>query len=224
MAAQTLLQLRTRAIQRAAMDNNTAVSTTEWSSYVNSATAETYRALVRNWGFDRFESGVDYTINNDKACVPTVLTVIDPSGWLAILSVHLTFPNGASVPITSFFNVDRDRKWFGGYLWRRENIRYRVVGQAIEFEPVGKPQGWTGTIRYVPDYVAFASDAATFDGRVSGWDDRVILRAAQIARTKLRLDCSDLISEIGMMDAGLDVAGMTFQRGGAQKAPRRSRW
>lgn len=225
MASQTLLQLRTRMLQRAAMESNQAVSTVEANSYINSACAETYRALVRHWGYDRFESQLDYSIVSDKAYTSSAPpALVDTSAWLALLSIHLLFPNGALVPITTFAQVDRDRKWFGGYLWRRENIRYRAVNGAIEFEPVGKASGWTGTIRYVSDYVPLTSDSSSFDGRVSGWDDRTVLRAAAMARTKLRLDVSDLNMEIASFDAGLDAAAMTFQRGAAQKAPRRSRW
>ena len=223
MTTVTLAALTTRAQQRASMENHSGVSSSEWTSYVNTACAETYRNLVRQWGFDRFETTLAFKVLSDKAYTTALIpTQIDPSGWLAILSVHLTYPNGAVIPISSFQNVDRDRKWWGGTLGA-DPIRYRPVGAAIEFEPTTKADNMTGTIRYVADYVPMVG-GGSFDGRVSGWDDRAVLRAAHLARTKLRLDNSDLAAEIAVLDQSLDISGMTFNRGGAQRSPRRARW
>jgi hypothetical protein len=59
---------------------------------------------------------------------------------------------------------------------------------------------------------------------IPGWDDRVVLRAAMLGRTKLRLDVSDLAAELAILTQDIDLTGLNVNRGGALTTPRRSRW
>lgn len=226
MTAVTLTDLVARAQQRAVMENHTGVAATEWTSYVNTACNETHRMLVRQHGQERFVTKLSYTVVSDKAYSGgPPLVLVDTSNWLGVISVHLTYPNGRSVPIVPFTNVDRDVKPFGDYPSRRDAVRYGLVGTAVEFEPTGVATGYTGVIRYIPGYTNIAhGSGGGWDGLIPGWDDRVVLRAAILGRTKLRLDVSDLQAELAILSQDLDIAGMNFNRGGAITTPRRSRW
>lgn len=221
----TLVDLTARALQRAAMENHPGVTAAEMCSYVNTACSETHRMLVRQHGQERFCTALTYIVTNSKAYSGTPSVVVDTSNWLGLISVHLTYPNGRSMPITSFTNVDRDRMPYAAYPWSRDAVRYGLVGTAVEFEPANVANGYTGTIRYVPGFTPMAlGGGGDWDGLIQGWDDRVVLRAAMLARTKLRLDVSDLAAELAILSNDLDVTGLNFNRGAATKTPRRSRW
>lgn len=234
MASRTLAELVARAKERAAMENHSGVSTAEWKRYVNDACADLYHKLIKQWSYDRFQAEKSYTIVNNVACelVSGSQTPIDPSSWLAHLSTHLSYPNGSSLAIAPFSQVDRDYKYWGGYTFQRDPIRFRVVmssqssptSSCIEFEPSGKANGMTGTLRYVPDYVDLVNDSESFNGRISGWDAIVAVEAGIKARRKLRLETSDLDAERLELLSDLDKMGFLFNRAGPLKTPRRARW
>lgn len=217
------------------MENNQGVATDEWNVYVNEACADLYHKLVQQWAYDRFESETEYQISDNKAMElsGSSLIPIDPTGWLALLSVQLTYPNGSVTQLTPFTHLDRDKKYWGGYVWRRDPIRYRVVmgGQngrwgssSVQFEPADKANGWTGIMRFVPDYVDMVNDTDQFDGRITGWDAFVAIEAGIKARRKMRLETGDLDAERLEILKDIDTAGYLFNRGGALKQVRRSRW
>jgi hypothetical protein len=219
----SLADLTTRAKDRAAMENHLAVDSTAWINYINTACNELYRRLIRQHGQERFCTTISYTVQSNKAYSGTPLVLVDTTSWNGIISVHLTYPNGRSVPIVSSPNVDRDRKPFGDYPWTKDAVRYILNGTNIEFEPANVANGYTGTIRYVPGFTNMGV-GGSWDGLVPGWDDYVVLRAAITARGKLRLDVSDLKEELGFLMQDMDMTVLNINRGGPISTPRRSRW
>ena len=224
MTAVSLTTLVSTAQQRAAMENDPQVTAAEWAVYVNAAGAEVYHHLVQTFGFDRWEAKLPYTITGDKCCSPIApFTPLDPTAWISLLAVHLVYPNGSSFSLEPFSQVDRDRKYWGGYRFAKDPLRYRPVGDAIEIEPAGVGNGWSGTVRFVPDWRDILT-GASFDFRVSGAGALVALGAAVLARGKKRLDVSDLQAEYQRRTADLDEVSQAYNRGGAIRMPRRSRW
>lgn len=223
MTTVTLADLTTRAKDKAAMENHLAVDATAWTAYINSACNELYRRLIRQHGQERFCTALAFTVQNNKAYSGAPLVAVDTTAWNGIISIHLNYPSGRSMPIVSAANVDRDRKPFGNYPLAKDAVRYILNGVNIEFEPAGTANGYTGTIRYVPGFVNMTA-GQSWDGLAPGWDDYVVLRAAIAARGKLRLDVSDLKEELGFLMQDVDLTVLNINRGGTISTPRRSRW
>lgn len=223
MPTVTVAATTTKAQQFAGMENHAGITTAEWLSLYNSAGSRVYRALVKHWGYDRFETETAFTINANAAYLAGPGTYLDPTAWIALLGVQLTTPGGSSMAIGTFTQVDRDRKTWGGYADRRSNVRYRAQGQKLMFEPANVANGWAGIVRYVADWADLAG-GGSMDFRISGADDAVAELMAYRARRKLRLDASDLRGEVEAILADLDSVGFVFNRGAAVKQPRRAGW
>ena len=224
MPAVLLSTLVSMAKQRAGMENSQAVSSSEWEGYVNTAGSYVYRQLVKQYGYDPFEAEKAFTVVADKLQDTGLGTDIDPSSWLALLAVQITTPSGGSRALAKFSQKDRDRKDWSGYTYRSHDVRYRRQGNRIYLEPSTLANGWTGVVRYVPDWVDLSGMAASFDFRISGAPATVALGAALIARAKGRTDNGDLEREFAMRLGDLEASGMLFDRGAAIKQPRRVGW
>jgi len=219
----TLADYTTRVLDRAGMTNSQVPVTARVEEYVNDALAELDDLLIATLGHEYRASSIAIEIHSDKATAVGG-GALTTTGWLRILSVHLNFSDGSSRAIEAFEHPERDRKWFG-YVSRGGAVRYRWVGSDLQFEPTGAGENLTGTVRYVPSFVALVNGPpATTYVCPNRWDEFAVLRAAIKLRSKLRQDNGDLEAELAAVRARIESAAGHRNMGAAPRFVRRARW
>jgi hypothetical protein len=191
MAAVSLATFRSRALERAHMENSLLASTTELNALVNSEAAELWDEVVSRFE-DEKTTSLQFTISSGNTYSPTSavfklcgLDFQEGSDWYAV-------PRFA-------FNERNRRAYRYGY--RARERRYRWIGSQIYITPEDNA---TGTYRlwYVPAYTALASDADTIDWP-NGWEEFVIDGVAALLLRK---------------EGSLDIAAACMQRKEALRA------
>lgn len=178
----TLLQLKTRARQRADMETSDFVSDAELVDYVNASLAELYDLLVAAYGDDYFmadafpisvTSGTsDYNLPTDFYKLKGV-DIQDGSDWLTVRP----------------FNFNERNKVQSGI----ECLRYRLMGSKIKFSPV--PTGSSSVqLWYVPVAPTLVDDADTFND-VNNFSEYVVVDTAIKMLQKEESDVSVLMAQ-----------------------------
>lgn len=183
----TLAQLRTAAQQRADMVNDTFVSASEWTSYINQSYFELYDLLVQSYGNDYFvATPATFTTDgvNQRFALDTSTLVYKLLGVEVQVSGTSGAANGSYVTLKPFDFAERNSILLPNTqnLVGRTNLRYRLSGENLWLMPI--PAGGQ-TIRYwyVPRLVPLAGESDACDG-ISGWTEYIIVDAAIKAKDK----------------------------------------
>lgn len=191
MTAVSLATLRTRALERAHMENTGFVSTTEQTALVNSEAAELYEEVVSRFEDDRTTS-LTFTISSGNTYTPAA-TVFKLTG--------LDFQDGSEWRVVPRFAFrDRNRRAYQ-YGFRAREKRYRWIGSQIYISPDDNAVG-TYRLWYIPAYTVLSADGDTIDWP-NGWEEFVIDGVAALLLRK---------------EGSLDMAAACLQRKEALRA------
>lgn len=185
----TLLQLRTRARQRADMVGSQFVTDPELTSLINSGYAELYDLVVSAYE-DYFSILLPFTVTSGD-------TYALPANFYKLRG--LDFNNGGSWLACREFNfTDRNNTQYNfNYLNTPTAKRsYRIMGDNLLLQPT---QAAAGDYRlwYAPAPTALFSDADTLPSSLSkfGWDEYVVLYAVERMLSKEETSVTDVVRE-----------------------------
>ena len=185
MATVTLLQLRTRARERADMQSTGFITDSELNGYINSSYAELYDLLVSKYGEEYFVApahSITTTSNVDTYALP--------ADFYKLLGVDLQLDSSQWKTLKRFEFSDRNtpREL---ELYSPERIRYRIFGSNLLFSPV--PAG-NLSLRawYIPLPTTLSLDADSFSG-INGYEEYVVIDAAIKMLTKEESDTTALM-------------------------------
>lgn len=192
MGTVTLAQLKTRARERADMENSGFISDSELVSYINASVAELYDLLVSKYGEDYFvASPYSITTTNNQD------TYALPSNLYKLLGVDLqldTSGNWVSLKRFEFAERNIPQIWDVKFV---DFIRYRLFGSNIKFSPV--PQSAQSLrLWYIPLPTALANDSDTLDG-FNGYEEYVVIDTAIKMLNKEESDSTLLMAEKAAM-------------------------
>ncbi len=185
----TLLQLRTRARQRADMENSNFIEDSELNSYVNASLAELYDLLVSAYGEDYFiadplnfstvSGTAEYALPADFYKLRGLDCNINGNDWFSIRAFNFNERNR-----------NQDTTWglIGG-----PNIRYRIMGENLKITPM--PNGvYNLRMWYIPLAPTLAADSDSFND-INNFSEYVVVDAAIKMLQKEESDVSILMNQ-----------------------------
>lgn len=187
MATVTLLELRTRARQRADMEATGFIQDSELNTYINASYAELYDLLVSKYGSDYFVAPAhtfSTTANTETYALPT--------DFYKLLGVDckINSSNWQTLRRFEFSERNLPQTWD---IYSTEFLRYRVFGSNLLFSPIPtsalQMRAW-----YIPLPETLVLDADSFSG-VNGYEEYVVIDAAIKMLTKEESDTSSLMFE-----------------------------
>jgi hypothetical protein len=205
-----LLTLRRSAQEKADRVGSNFVTLTEWNKFINLACNELYDLLIAAYEdyfmapraqFTSTANTFIYALPNGTAS----FTGLDGQSFVApafykLLGVDLGLntANSAFVTIHKYNMIDRNKYVYpnsGGTQYGVFNMRYRLVGNKIEFIP---PPSANQVIQllYIPRLTPLLQDTDITTIGYGGWLQYVIVRAAKYALDKEESDTSKLDSEL----------------------------
>jgi hypothetical protein len=206
----SLGQVRLAAQQRADMVNSDFITTQEWNSYISHSYAELYDILAQVYG-DEYFVAAPYELTLTGAAFYDL-----PKDFMKLLGVDLSISSAGTgwLTLKKFSFIARNRYIYGntpvsflGIL----NLKYRLVGDQIEFVPV-PAANQKARIWYIPRPCVLMSDSDLLDG-VSGWDEYVVVDAAIKAMQKEESDVSVLIAQKAALLARIQAAASNRDAG-----------
>lgn len=188
--ATTLLQLRTRARQRADAVNSTFVTDSELTNLINLGLSELYDLVVSS-----FE---DYFTISTTLTVASGNTVALPVTFYKLRGLDYN-NNGSYQSVREFSFNERNSSSPSTLYWTRQYTvprKYRIVGDNLLLQPESQS---TGLYRlwYVPAPTFLVTDADVIPESLSkfGWDDYIVLWAAERMLSKEESPITDVVAE-----------------------------
>jgi len=183
----TLLDLKTRARQRADMVDSEFISDAELTSIINQGAMELYDLIVNAYE-DYFTVSQTYTIANGT----NTLTL--PATFYKLRALDFSV-NGVWVACRQFNFNDRNRtqhdtNWFTGYGPLRS---YRVMKDSLILQPT-QSAGGDYQLWYIPSFTALASNSDVLPASMSkfGWDEYIVLFAVSRMLSKEESSTTDV--------------------------------
>lgn len=187
--ATTLLQLRTRARQRADMVNSTFVTDAELTNLINLGLSELYDIVV-----SAFE---DYFTISSTFTVASGNTYTLPTNFYKLrgldFSVNGSYQGCREFNFNDRNNSSQDLSWMNNNVSARS---YRVMADTLLLQPTNSA---TGSYRlwYVPSPTFLVADADLVPESLSkfGWDEYIVLWAAERMLSKEESPITDVANE-----------------------------
>lgn len=191
----SLGQIRLASQQRADMINNNFVTTQEWNSYINQSYTELFDLMVQVYG-DEYFVATPFQFTTDGR-YPALYPL--PARFYKLLGVDLSFGESQTAWLTlkKFMFMERNTYLYGNTpnnFVGAINLRYRVLGDNIEFIPM-PASGQTVQLWYVPRPDVLLADSDILDS-VSGWSEYVITSAALKALQKEESDVTVVAAQL----------------------------
>lgn len=220
-AEMSLFQVRLSAQQRADRVNSNFVTIAEWNSYINQAMFELYDLLVTTFEdyflapsvqFNSDGSTFMYTLPNGSNSFQNASGqsfTPQPFYKLTGVDLGLNSANNAFVTVNRFNFSDRNNYVYpnsSSSIYGVFNLRYRVMGSAIEFIPTPSA-GQLIRLWYIPRLTQLLQDTDTTNISISGWIEYVIVRAAYLALAKEESDCSEMGNQLAALKQRIEEAG-----------------
>lgn len=186
--------LRTRAKQRADMENSSFVSDAEWLSYINASAAWLYDLLVKAYDEDYYLTSTTFTTST--ATSYSLDDDLDLTDFYKLRGVSIVPATGEELPLKRYTFGDRGRtnNLYSSSRLGRSALRYRLSGRNIELKPT--PQsGQTIKLWYIPSITPLVGDTTTIDG-INGWEEFVVINAAIMALNKEESDVTALTQQL----------------------------
>ncbi len=187
--ATTLLQLRTRARERADMVGSTFCTDSEINNWLNLGLAELYDMTVNAYE-DYYTTSTTLTISSGNS-------VALPATFYKLRALDFSL-NGQWVELTGFNFNERNRTGsgdnflVGGYTGRK----WRVMGDNILITPTDNALG-SYQLWYIPVVTALSADVSTIPRILSDakWDEYIVLYAAERMLSKEESSITDVAKE-----------------------------
>lgn len=193
-----LSSLRTKAKQRADKESSEFVSTSEWTSYINSAYKELYDILV-NANEDYYTTSTNLTITSGSS-------VALPATFYKLRGVDASGDGGSTFyTIKPFDFLQRNNKNISRIspIYSELEKSYRIIGSNLHIVPTDNATG-TYRIWYVPKTTELSSEGDTAEG-VNGWEEYIIVTAAMMALSKEESDITALLLEQQKLKQRIDL-------------------
>jgi len=199
----TFIEMKTRARQRADMENSTFIKESELNFYINDSLAELYDILVQKFGANYYLK--QFTITT----APGVLEYDLPVDFYKINGVDLVRGNSDSnLTLKPFMFIERNSRTFF------DNYRYRLLGNKIHFlDPDASREI---LVWYVPISERLVLDTDTFDG-INGYEEYVIIDAAIKMKEKEESDIQGLLVSKQMMNKRIEEAAENRDEGSSDR-------
>lgn len=196
----TLTELQTRARQRADMVSSAFISDAELTTYINQGLFELYDLVVAAFE-DYFTTSTTFTISSGNA-----YTLPASFYKLRGLDYQTDSVVGVYVPLRQYNFLNRNTRNTAPYYMTGGTAReFRIMGDQILFIP---EDGAAGNYRlwYVPTVVELSSGSDTIPNSLSkfGWDEYIVLYAAERMLAKEESDTSDVIRQRAEIAARID--------------------
>lgn len=226
-----LMTLRLSCQQKADRVNSNFVTLTEWNKFINLACEELYDLLITAYEdyFMAPRAQFNTTANQFIYDLPngiTEYTGADGNEFVApafykLLGVDLglSTANNAFVTIKKFDLIDRNKYVYpnsGGQMYGVFNLRYRLMGNKIEFIP-SPANNQTIQLLYIPRLTPLLQDTDITTIGYGGWLNYVIVRAAKYALDKEESDTSKLDSELLFMKNRIEETAQNRDAGQPDK-------
>jgi hypothetical protein len=188
MGTITLANLRTRARDRANMENSTFVSDSIFNSYINYAISDLRDIITSKVGEDYFATSSSTTLTSGQE------TLSLPADFYKLLWVEVLVDGTTYHRLNRFEISELPSAPFSlANPW--VSLKYRLRADNLWFSPSSATGGRTIRTWYVPLPTALSADADTLNG-YNGWDEYVVLLAARKALVKEEQDVNDIDREI----------------------------
>ncbi len=187
----TLLELRTRARQRADQVGSTFCSDAELTTWANLGLAELYDQVV-----GAFE---DYFITTTSLVVSSGNTVALPLDFYKLRGLDYS-DNGRFHALREFGFAERNTTQDGAtflYNYGRDR-KYRILGENLMLLPESNAAG-TYRLFYVPAPTLLTVDASIIPTALSkfGWDEYIVLYMAERMLSKEESSITDVVRQRG---------------------------
>lgn len=206
MATRTLLSLRDRCKQRSNMENSSFVSDAEWNDYINYSISELRDIIISKVGDDYFATSQSISLTNSTDVYAL------PADFYKILWAEMLADDGYYYKMKRF-EISEMNQNANVIAFAIPDVRYRLRGDNIWFNPLSAIGGRTVKIWYVPLLTELSADGDTLVG-FNGWDEYIVLRAAIIALEKEEQDTSSLSMRLEQLR--LRIEAMAENRDQAQ--------
>jgi hypothetical protein len=168
----TLLQLRTQSRQRADMESSEFIADSELNSYINASIAELHDILAQAYGSDYFVTTDEFTTAQNTASYDL------PDDFYKLHGVDAAL-NGSDFVNIKRFNFNERNRFNDLTVWNLmgvPSIRYRIVGNQIQFSPP-PDRNITVKLWYTPVAAKLAADGDTLDD-FNQYSEYVVVDAA----------------------------------------------
>lgn len=222
-----LSQIRLQAMQRADRVNSNFVTMSEWRNYINKSMFELYDLLVTTYEdyyiappitFNTIAGQQLYALpNGSNSFQDASGSTIIPQAMYKLSGVDLSLntAQNAWITINKFNLIDRNNYVYptaGSTIFGMYNIRYRMIGNNIEFIPF-PASGQMFRLWYIPRLTELLKDTDTTTTGISGWIEYVVVRAAKYALDKEESDSSKLDTEILFLKSRIEEAAANRDAG-----------
>lgn len=183
----SLAELKLQARQRADQEKSKLVKDSELTAYINSSIAELYDLLCEAYGSEY------YTIESQSYFTDGGFSFPLPADLYELKGVDMRIANQDWITLQQFNFNERNRYGDTGGRTGLDNIRYRLVGNNIRFNPL--PDANTEyRLWYVPFPTQLVNDTDTLDG-LNSYQEYVIVDAAIKMMQKEESDVSVLAAQ-----------------------------
>lgn len=202
MASRTLLQLRTRAKQRANLENSNFLTPAEWNENINYAISELRDLIISKAGDDYFATSQSFSLISGTEAYAL------PAAFYKALWVEILESDGKYRKLKRF-EISEKNAYGNPYSSFCSEIRYRLIGDNLHFTSFDSIGGRTARLWYVPLITELSADGDTLSG-FNGWDEYIILHAAIAALDKEEQETSKL--ELKLEKLKLRIEAMSEDR------------
>lgn len=196
MATITLANLRTRARDRANMENSGFVSDSIFNSYINYSISDLRDKIASKVGEDYFATSSSSTLTAGQE------TISLPADFYKLLWVEILGEDGNYYQLKRF-EVSEKPITYNGLSSPWMGIRYRLRADNLWLQPAANTGGKTIRLWYVPLPTELSADGDTLNG-YNGWDEYIVLHAARKALVKEEQDVTDLDGELIVFNQRLE--------------------
>ena len=183
----TLAQLKTRAKERANMEDSEFVSPSELLSYINTSYAELYDLLVAS--FENY-----YTTSTQSTVTGGSNSIDLPADFYKLAGID--YKTGSSWTTVGRWNFTNRNK-------STNTRQYRILKNQVYLLPEERAEG-TYRLWYTPRITRLVDDTDTIDA-INGWEEHIIVNTAIKMLTKEESDVSALLVEKSGIERRIEV-------------------
>lgn len=197
--AVTLANLRSRARQRADMENSTFVADAEANIWLNDGYKRLWHRVAEKLG-ERLISATptQFTISSGN-------TQALASDFFKLWGVDYQVSSSRWIPLDAWMPMERNDSRHRYLTSYHERIKYRLLGSTLYFVPEDNA---TGTYRYwyIPTVTELSGDSSEIDSELerTGWYEYIYLYCARKMLSKEESDTSEIRGEMAEIFAAVD--------------------